>query len=356
MDNLSYRITHTDIDVPTLVAYLTDAGIPVSRKTSPKKNNELITFSLPIGQYRCRWMFRCNVKDRTINCSGGVTKTFFAHNVWVFKKEALQLAAITDIVAADLVKIDGITLPTAKTFITIERVEVTRHHELPSPVTKAEAINSLSTMFVTMFANRHFRNGATHDEPGTTGLGMSKSSRVCRVYDPSSKFKEKPEHIPDSAWDALRAQCENHLRVELIFGKRELKSVGLDAVAAWDSADKIEQLIKKRYEDYCLSVRFNASDNGLLPADFQSTNPAYVEAARHFFTDGVKGKKIDSRNGTSNRFKQFMAAKGYCTDVAFSRHSHLVHGLDSILQSPLAAELPDELRTHRDLFTFWWLL
>lgn len=352
MDNLSYSIAGIDIDVSTLVRNLESLGIPVSRKTIPKRKDELITFSLPIGKFRCRWMFRCSLKNRTIACSGGVTKTFFGHNVWVFKNEFDQLSAIIEIIAKDLKRIEGIALPTSLKAITVERIETTRHHELGTLFTKRQAIDCLSAMFMAMFPNRHFRNGATHNEPGTTGIGLNKSSRVCRVYDPIFKFKEKPDHVPDEVWNSLRQECDGQLRVELMFGKRELHAASLDKLEAWKDSILVEKLVEKRYEDYGLSVAFNTKI--LKPEDVTATNPAYVEAARFFFTNEEKGAQIDSRNGTSSRFKRYMAEKGYCTDVLFSHHGHLAHGLHDVLKPQLAAELPQILRKERSLFNYWW--
>jgi len=297
-------------------------------------------------------MFRCSLKDRSIACSGGVTKTFFGHNVWVFTKEFEQLRAIIAIVAADLQKIGGITLPASLTAVTVVRVEVTRHHRLDGSVSKRLAIDRLAAMFMAMFPARHFRNGATHDEPGTTGIGLSKSTRVCRVYDPFFKFKEKPEHVQEDVWIALRDECERHLRIELMFAKRELQSAGLSTVAAWADHTLAEKLVSKRYNDYGLSVTFSTEE--LRHDDVIATNPAFVEAARFFFTEGARGTQIDPRNGSSNRFKQYMAVKGYCTDVPFSHHAHLAHGLGTILQPQLAAELSRDLSANRNLFSFWW--
>lgn len=352
MDNISYRIKDVIIDLPVLMRNLNALGVAVSRKTVPKQKDELILFSLPIGKYGCRWMFRISLKGLSIACSGGVTKTFFGHNVWVFKKEAEQLRAIIAIVAADLHGIGGITLPRSLTAILVERVEVTRHHNLEGLVTKPEAIDRLDAMIMAMFSSRHFLNGATHDQPGTTGIGLSKSARVCRVYDPFFKFNQKPEHVPEDEWAALCSECEKHLRLELMFAKRELKSAGLSTVAAWADEALIEKLVAKRYADYGLSVKFNT--DLLMPSDVIATNPAFEEAARFFFTNGAKGKQINARSGSSNRFKRYMAARGYCTNVAFSHHVHLAHGLSDVLQPHLAVELSDNLRANRKLFSFWW--
>lgn len=351
MDNLSYRIAGVDIDVPALVANLEAMDVPVSRKTIPKRKDELITFSLPIGKHKCRWMFRCSLKDRSVACSGGVTKTFFGHNVWVFKKEFQQLRAITAIIAADVNRIGGIVLPPSPTSITVERVEVTRHHLLED-LSKRQAIERLAAMFMALFPGRHFHNGATHNEPGTTGIGLHKSTRVCRVYDPIFKFKEKPEHVREDVWQALHDECELHLRVELMFAKRELQSAGLTTIAAWEDHALVERLVAKRYQDYGLSVAFNTKK--LQHDDVIATNPAFVEAARFFFTEGARGSEIPSNNGSSTRFKQYMAAKGFCTDVPFSHHVHLAHGVSAILQPELAAELSEDLRKDGDLFRHWW--
>lgn len=352
MDNLSYRIVGVQIDVPALVQYLQAMGVPVSRKSIPKQKDELITFSLPIGNHNCRWMFRCSLKNRSIACSGGVTKTFFGHNVWVFTNEFEQLLAIIAIIAVDLQKIRGVTLPAHLSSVTVERVEVTRHHGLDGLMSKRQAIDLLAAMFMAIFPRRHFRNGATHNEPGTTGIGLNKSTRVCRVYDPILKFEEKPAHVQEDMWVALRNECERHLRVELMFAKRELQSAGLSTVAAWRDHALVEQLVEKRYKDYGLSVAF--STKALRFEEVIATNPAFVEAARFFFTEGKRGTLIDMRNGSSNRFKQYMAAKGYRIDVPFGHHRHLAHGLSAFLQPRLAAELSDDLRANRNLFSFWW--
>lgn len=352
MDNLKYRIKGVEIDTPTLTSNLNELNIPVSRKSVPKLKDELINFSLPIGKHHCRWMFHCSLKEQSILCSGGVTKTFFGHNAWVFKREIVQIEAIIKIIAADLKSIGGIALPDSMDAITIERTEITRHHALNDSIDKREALERLNAMFMAKFPNRHFYNGATHDRAGTTGIGLNKNSRVCRAYDPFDKFKEKPTHVSEEIWNLLRAECANHLRIELIFDKRELQSAGLSTVAAWANTALIDEQVVKRYEDYGLSSEFKTKV--LQPDLVISTNPAFVEAARFFFTGGARGKQINSRSGTSNRFKQYMTAKGYCVDVAFSHHIHLAHGLHRILQPQLAAELPDELRSAPDLFNFWW--
>ena len=352
MDNLTYRIADVEINATVLTKKLKELGIPVSRKTIPKQQDETITFSLPIGKYGCRWMFRYSLKRQSITCSGGVTKTFFAHNVWVLRKESAQLEAIIKIVSDDLAKIDGITLPTSMDAMSIERVELTRHHLLSKSISKRRAIDRLSAMFMAVFPDRHFRNGANLNEAGTTGIGLNKSSRVCRVYDPYFKFKDKPAHVPEFIWNVLKEECEDHLRVELMFAKRELLSAKLSQVPAWQEDSLIEALIAKRYADYGLSMEFKTA--ALSEAQVASTNLAFVEAARYFFTDGERGARIDIRNGSSNRFKRYMADKGYCTDVPFPHHVHLAHGLHELLQPELAVELSQLLRSNRDLFDFWW--
>lgn len=354
MDNLTYRISNVGFDVPSLLIALKSKGINVTQKTVPRTQTELVLFSLPVGKYAARWMFRINLKENSVSCSGGVTKTFFCHNVWVFKNEAVQLEAILMVIHAELQNIDGITLPTSLEAVTIERVEITHHYAMPASFSVANAIGRLNTLFMTLFPARRFLNGDTHDEPGTTGIGVVKSSRVCRVYDPSYKFDKKPDHISEESWQELKNYCTKHLRIELMFGKRELHAAGLSPLADWSDSAKIEQLVAKRYKDYGLSVEFNATNDGLTPADVKKTNPSFVEYARHWFSGGARGTLPDGRSGSSNRFKQFMAAKGYRTDVPFDRHIYLLHGLHDILKPELRADLPDSIRKDRQLFSHWW--
>lgn len=354
MDNLTYRISNVGFDVPSLLVALKSKDINVTQKTIPRTQTETILFSLPVGKYAARWLFRINLKDGSISCSGGVTKTFFGHNVWVFKNEATQLAAILLIIHVDLQNIHGIRLPPVADSVSIERAEITHHFEMQAPVTKAGAIAKLNTLFMTLFPARRFLNGDTHDEPGTTGIGVVKSSRVCRAYDPRYKFDEKPEHISEEPWVELKKYCVNHLRIELMFSKRELIAAGLSTVAGWNDSSKIEQLVAKRYRDYGLSVEFTATNTGFTPADVKKTNPSYVDFARHWFSAGAKGTPPSGTSGSANRFKTYMARKGFRTEVPFNRHIYLQHGLHDILQPGLSADLPDAIRQSRELFGQWW--
>lgn len=65
----------------------------------------------------------------------------------------------------------------------------------------------------------------------------------------------------------------------------------------------------------------------------------YIEAARSFFTNRERGTLIDNLGGTSNWFKQYMTANGYCNHVAFYLHVHLAVGLLRKLNPQTAAEL-----------------
>lgn len=351
MDNLRYRIEGVQIDVTSLIEHLNSMGVSVSRKTIPKRQDELITFSLPVGKYGSRWLFRCSLKDRAISCSGGVTSTFFGHNVWVFKNEFAQLQTILSIVGSVLTSLNGMVFPSALSAVIVDRVEVTRHH-LPQVLCTRHAVEALDAMFKAKFPGRHFLNGDTHDDPGTTGIGQFKSTRVCRVYDPAYKFAAKPGHVPNELWRTLSAECDQHLRVEIIFAKRELAAAGLSTVASWKDQTLVNALLKKRYQDYGLSVAFRT--DRLAPEEVTAAHPAFIEAARHFFTDGERGTPIHTANGSLNRFKRYMAEKGYCADVPFSHHVHLAHGLSETLQPHLAEELPSHIRADKELFDHWW--
>jgi hypothetical protein len=357
MDNLSFRINDVVIDVPAFTASLLRLGINVTRKTIVKPNSELILFSLPVGKYKCRWLFRLNLTDKCLSCSGGVTKTFFDHNVWVFKNEAVQIAAIMGIVCDAVQQIDGIVLKSIDPFsFWLERVELTQHFVMPDGMSLADALAKIDLLFMTLFPRRcSSPEGKNHDNPGTVRLGKTKSSRVCRAYDPVSKFESKPDHVSAESWSSLKAFCIKQLRVELMFNKRELKTTGLEKLAKWEYAETVNKLIAKRYKELGLSVEFKATNEHFNPGDVRTTNPSYIDYARHWFSAGVKGSPPNPRSGAANRFKQYMAVKGYRTDVTYARHQFLVHGLHDVLVPELCADLPMELRRDLALFGKWWM-
>lgn len=356
MDNVNYRITKVVIDPHVLIAALISMGVNVTQKTLVKQRSNLILFSLPVGPHKCRWLFRVNLTDNTIACSGGVTKTFFGHNVWVFKNEAVQLAAIMGIVRDALLQIDGIAMGCTDLYdYLIERVELTNHFLLPDGVTTADSIGKIDMLFMTLFPRRYsVPEGKTHDKPGTVRLGKTKSSRVCRVYDPASKFLTKPSHILAESWEMLKNACFGHLRIELMFSKRDLISAVLSTLADWEDTEKVARLVTKRYQDFGLSVEFKSTNDHFTPPDVRETNPSFVEQARHWFSAGAKGVAPKPGSGAFNRFKQYMAARGYRTDVAFALHHFLVHGLHEVLVPERSAELPIELRRDTSLFGKWW--
>jgi hypothetical protein len=356
MDNLTYRLPLISFDVPTLEACLESRGIYVTPRTHPKTRHKLLLFSLKIGKHRVLRLYRINLTLGTISCSGGVTTLFFGHNVWVYKRELVQIKTLIMLEAAELGKIDGIVLPASpESVATVLRVEITRHHALPADVTPFAAIDAVNLMLMAMHPNSRFRNGDSFDDPGVTGLGRNKSARRCRVYDPASKFDKKPSHISDESWHALKVACHQHLRVEIMFGYRELLAAGLSTVAAWENAAKLEQMMTKRYAKYGLCVRFKADKAGMSPSEVAATNPRFVEPARHWFTAGARGTPLNARSGTYGRFRNFMAAHGYRIAVPFAWHGYLRHGLHDALQSESSAELPPELRDSAELFGRWWL-
>jgi hypothetical protein len=357
MDNLSFRIQGVVVDPTVLTTALIAMGINVTHKTIVKQGCELVLFSLPVGPYKCRWLFRVNLTDNTVGCSGGVTKTFFDHNVWVFKNEATQLAAIMGIVSEALVQITGIKLESADpaTFL-IERVELTNHFLLPETMTVKQAIEAIDVHFMTLLPKRYSQpEGKNHDNAGVVRLGKTKSSRVCRVYDPASKFLSKPAHIPADAWEELQAFCVNHLRVEVLFNKRDLVSAKLTTLEDWSEKNKVAALIALRYQRFGLSVEFKATNDHFKPSDIRDTNPSFVEFARHWFSAGAKGTVPNPGSGSATRFKQYMAQKGYRTEVPFARHHLLIHGLHAVLVPDQSAELPAALRNHPDIFRKWWI-
>lgn len=354
MDNITGLFPGADIERLKFIAGLKSKGINVTQKDIARNNTNMIIFSMPIGPYGARWMFRVNLADGTILCSGGVTKTFFGHNVWVFKNEYAQAVAIAGILHQALGALDGVTLPPDSLQMEIHRIEITRHHQLPAPHTVLEAISAINLMFKTLFPARRFLNGETHDNPGTVGIGLNKSNRVCRVYDPAEKFSKKPDHAPIESWLPLQEACQNHLRIECMFSKRELQAAGLTSIAGWNDQAKVESLLAKRYKNFGLSVQFNDSNEGFTKDVVEKAHPTFVEYARYWFTAGKKGTEYNSRSGSANRYKQYMAEQGYCVDVPFDRHKYLLHGLHAVLLPKLSAELPPEVRYNNALFGHWW--
>jgi hypothetical protein len=359
MDNTTFRILDAAVNPSELAAALVASKVKVTQRYDPKKDSGELLFSLPIGAHKARWLFRINQADCSISCSGGVTKTFFGHNLYVFTDEATQLRAITQIVADSLRELPGLTLPDQFEPV-IERAELTRHHSLPPEIDKAESQRRLDLMQMTLLPTRYSNEGRNHDNPGTTRIGKTKSTRACRIYDPCIKFDDKvsnngrPSHVSVESWRALCIAVAPDLRVEIMFNKRELESAGLDTIGGWDDAAAVMSLLEDRYQRFGLSVAFRADQEDFTPASVYAQHPTFVEYARHFFKNGTEGKAPNPRSGATPRYKRYMLEHGYNVDVPYERHKYLVHGLHGILRPDRATELPMELRRDPELFGQWW--
>lgn len=359
MDNLKARIDSVAFQIDELRAALAAANIKVSIRYGTNLGVEEIRFSCLVGEHNERWLIRLYPDKGSLTFSGGVTKTFFGHNLWVFDNEFQQLQAIIGIVVKRLSTIDGLSLPKSLLAgsyesVSVERVELTNHFALPEDIDQAAAIERIDTMFKVLFPDRRDRDGDTHEKPGTTSIGKSKSTKVCRAYDPSTKFAHKPEHVPAESWAALTAVCGRHLRVELIMDKREIGQSGFTTVGGWHDKDKILAYLQKKSERYGLNVRYQASKEILKPSDVRATSERIFEYAQYWFTDGERGKKPSTRSGTYTRFKQYMASKGFNINIPFVRHVLLAHGLHEVLRPEARAELPNSIRQDVNLFRQWW--
>lgn len=359
MDNLKARFSSVKFQIVQLLAALAVAGITVAVRYGKHSSIEDIRFSIVVGRYKERWLIRLYPEAGSLTFSGGVTKTFFDNNLWVFNNEYAQLQAIIGIVALRLAEIEGITLPeslAAGSFesVAVERVELTNHHVLPPDITQSEAIDRTDRLFMVLFPNSRDRDGDTLDKPGTTSLGKSKSTKSCRVYDPTVKFAKRPAHVSEAAWDKLTSACARHLRVEMILSKRDIEHWGLQTVAAWQDREKILGCLAKKYQRCGLSVAYQTSAVSLLPAEVRATNPTFEDYARYWITDRKRGSAPNKRSGSANRFRQYMENKGFNINVSLERHLHLAHGLDAILRPELRADLSDDLRRDQELFGLWW--
>src|ERR1017187_5288895 len=193
MDNLKARMSNVKFQIDQLQAALAAEGIKVSVKYNTNSAVEEIRFSIVVGKHKERWLIRLYPALGSLTISGGVTKTFFGHNLWVFNNEYVQLQAIIGILAKRLSEIQGITLPDtlgAGLFdsVLVERVELTNHHALTPPLTQAKAISRVRTTFKVLAPNRLGGQPDTFDDPGAPAIGTNKSTKECRVYDPTVKF------------------------------------------------------------------------------------------------------------------------------------------------------------------------
>ena len=355
MDNLTFRISNLGYDVPTLLSALEARDINVTQKSIARPKTKLILFSVPVGRFAARWLFRLNLTDRSVSCSGGVTKTFFGHNLWVFNNECDQLCAITEIVSARLAEIDGIALPDSLLdAITVERVELTNHFILPPPWTHWDAIGQANSLFMVLFPKLHDPDGKTVDDPGTASIGKNKSSKVCRVYDPCKKFKDRPVHVTPESWATLTSECANHLRVEVMMMPRDVKRLKLEHVDAWQDTAKIADYLAKKHKHFGLTVDYKAEAGALTPAAVKKTNPTFVEYARYWFSDGERGTAPNKTSGSANRFRQYMEERGFNINVPLKHHVHLTHGMHEFLDPALRADIPQEVRANKELFGQWW--
>ena len=359
MDNLKARISNTYINIQSLFEHLSSEDIKPKAKIGASAQVEEITFSVPVGRYRTNWFVRVCLATNSVTISGGVTKTFFGHNVWVFNNEYVQLRAILGIVVRRLARIEGLKLPATAlkgdySEVAVERVELTTHHVLPEQETQFSAINKTDMLFKVLFPKRRHRYGDTLDQPGVTSVGRTKSTKECRVYDPNEKYRLKPAHISQETWDALFANCKRELRAEMIMSDREIAQLEMAAVDAWRDTGKILEFLEKKYRRFGLSVAHNTSIDVLLPADVLETNPTFVDYARYWFTAGERGLAPNKRSGSYNRFRKYMESKGFNINVTFERHKLLAHGLHDFLRPSIRAELPASLRGNHELFCHWW--
>lgn len=360
MDNLRAGIKGVTFDMRELRASLAKAKIKPSIKYDEEQRILEIRFSSPVGKHRERWLFRLYPQRDYLTLSGGVTKTFFGHNLWVFNNEYEQLKAITKIVTDRLSELEGIRLPDSPSTgsfgaVVVERVELTNHFALPAGITLQEAIERLDRLFKALFPKRRDRDGDTfHDEPGTTSIGKNKSSKVCRVYPAAVKFGDAPRHMSAIAWSALVEACVRHLRIEVIMQPRDLVRLGLQSVEAWRDSSKVKSFLANKYRHYGLTVAYQTSADDLSPPEVRETNPTFVEYARHWFTDGVRGTPPNKRSGSANRFRQYMLEHGYNIKLPFAHHEYLAHGLHDYLDPAQRVVLSEDVRRHRDLFEKWW--
>jgi hypothetical protein len=351
MDNLKVKLSNIQLDCDRFIDGLTAQGMQVTARYGAGRHIAAIKFSCPMGKFKERWLISVEPRSARLTVSGGVTKTFFGHNLWVFNNEGVQLKTILGILVRRISKLDGLALSQSPQDISIERVEVTNHFALPPSVEPSEAINKLDVLFKALFAGRSFRNGETLEAPGTIGVGLSKSNRICRIYDPD--WKERPSHISAESWNQLVGACDRHLRVENIILSRDMQRWELGSVSAWEDDTKIREYLEDRFRYLGLSFEYKFDIDGPCN-DALSLNQKFLEYAFHWASEGKRGVEPDKRSGSYGRFKKRMEELGFDVTVSFLRHELLAHGMHDILKPAMRADLPMEVRTNAELFDFWW--
>ncbi|WP_144162274.1 hypothetical protein [Paraburkholderia sp. BCC1885] len=353
MDNFKFIINGIQVEIKALTAALKSAGVNLTVRHESDQEEPLLLFALKVGKANGKWLFTYDSKAQSLSCSGGATSTFFGHNLWVFRNEATQMRAIASIVIDALSTINGVNITSSAEDIVPDRVEMTSHFPLQD-VTHNDAIQRIDAMLKRRCGKSRFRNGDAHNEAGVTGIGPTKSERWLRIYNPLWKQGKKPPHIGQQAWYELAGFCARHLRVEIILRDRDIARLDLTKVSAWEDHERIDGILREKLWHAGLTVPFTSTIGELTPNDVRSTNPAFVDAARHFFTDGERGSPIDKRNGSANRFRQFMIARGHDINIPFGDHHLLAHGLHEMLELERRATLPSTLRTNQELFGRWW--
>lgn len=358
MDNTRLSFIAESVDTDELARHLRALGITRTTRESADGHTEIL-FPMLVGKFEQRWLFRLTPKNRTITCSGGVTKTFYGHNAWVFSdNEWQQLQDIVSILWRQLSEVPGIGLNSvpADDLVDVLFAELTRHHDVSEAGSREDAMAKLHRLWEALYPKQYCSDRPTPDDPGTARIGKTKSHRLARAYLPSAKFgvpKAKPAHIAPALWGQLYKHCEPCVRVELIFDARTLRAAGLSKVSGWQDLNRVNSLIEERYRRFGLNVAY--SDQPLSSSEFSPRAWKTAEAARHFFTGGQRGKMLPSGTGSESRFARYMADKGYNISVPFILHEALKHDLHHLMDPHSPAVLPPRLRASSRLFPQWWL-
>lgn len=351
MDHVIFE-TASEFDVDQVCERLRLHNVRVTRTSATSSSPPTIRFSLAIGPWRARWLFRIDENAGTINCSGGVTNTFFGHNVMVPRNEAIQLRVILQIVREALAGV-GIAVSLRVDDYVIKRVEITHHFRLPEGVPVADAVARLARHFKALRGKASFQNGSDLHQPGTVGVGASKSKRECRAYDPMQKFGMRPRGIDNYDWDQMFALVKGRVRIEMILNARELHRSGLDAVAGWDDAAVVAEVLNQKYRKLGLTVAFHASLSKRTTDSIVLAHPTFEPYLRHWMTAGRKGHAPKIRSGSTTRFKRLLRGLGFNVNVAYAFHHFLAHGLHAVLQLGRVCRIPRMLQ-HSTAFARWW--
>ena len=343
MDNITIRFSGVTFDLNKLLVFLKK-----NKARESSKPDDVFLFTRKVGKHKAGWLFRLDIRNKNILCSGGPTSTFFGFNAWVSLKHSTQMATIVNILRKKLEQMDGVMLSEVVS-PTVHRVEITHLYRFDSIDEIAQAEIALYSNLVVRYPKKVMMSGASMDVPGMIRVGLNKSLTTLRVYPEELKLETKPAHLYSAEWKKLREELKNCLRVECIFDSVQLKAAGLDKAEEWGCLDNLEKLVDDRMSEAGLR---NTMPQSVEKLDAYLAGPKQSKV-KDFMAGWKAGKSIDV-NGTWSAVQVDAKAMGFDITMPYSHQRHLAHGLHGRFDTSQVVELSETLRNDEVLFERWW--